>query len=468
MIAMMVVSGMSFSSYAATPSKGTVYVNVTQDYAKAQKMLTLINKQRTKKGLRKLTLDKSLTTAAVQRAAEISMVIPTTSPHRRPDGRYAKTAHKLATRENCAEGTYSGPSAVVNTWMHSKGHKATILLKSARSCGIAYVKNPADEDVGYYVLIVSNSKAKKVEKSKKTVSSTKKVVALAKYLKKKYFFPEVWNNRTTLGIGDTTPITTYYFGPKTMDFTSPIIAPKSFNWTSSDKSVVTVDSKGSVTAVGPGKATVKAKLKKGPSITLSTTFTVETPEYYFDKLTALMTDDDIWYGEGYGYEDGDAYVKGIYSGRVIYDSYDDPETGEEVNVSYKHKGDYVVVQDSKVGEEIAFLCRYARYEYDEIKYQSRLYMIVSKNGDKLDDTVTFIHDYFDEDDNCLYKLRATAERGSIDGENLQWEVVQNDSGMEIDYENIVDQMDYLFIASAFNYLYGRTGIKFKYLGINRI
>jgi uncharacterized membrane protein YkoI len=141
---------------------GAVYVDVTQDYGNAQVILALVNQQRAKKHLKKLNLDQSLTNAAVQRAAEISMVIPTSSPHRRPDGRLAKTVNKKAARENCAEGNFQGPAHVVDVWMHSKPHKATIMLKGAKSAGIAYVSNPADRSVGYYVLIVSKKKAKKI------------------------------------------------------------------------------------------------------------------------------------------------------------------------------------------------------------------------------------------------------------------------------------------------------------------
>ncbi len=55
MIVMMIVGGMSFGSFAATASKGTVYVTVTQDNAKAQNLLTQINKQRSKRRLSAMT-----------------------------------------------------------------------------------------------------------------------------------------------------------------------------------------------------------------------------------------------------------------------------------------------------------------------------------------------------------------------------------------------------------------------------
>lgn len=271
MIMMMLISGMSFSAYAAA-KKGSVYVDVTQDYANAQMVLAYVNQQRARKHLKKLKLDQSLTNAAIQRAAEISMVIPTTSPHRRPDGRLARTVNKKAARENCAEGYIEGPQGVVDIWMHSKPHKATIMLKGARSAGIAYVNNPADRDAGYYVLIVSKKKAKKVERSMHQETSTRTVVALSKYLKSNYFFQG--GGRTSMLPGTTSAVRTFYSGPKTVPFASPEINPGSFNWVSSNSNVVTVNYAGQIAAVGLGTATITAVLKSDPSVVVSRNYTV--------------------------------------------------------------------------------------------------------------------------------------------------------------------------------------------------
>ena len=474
MIMMMLISGMSFGSFAASSGTGTVYVNVTQDYANAQKMLKLVNKQRAKKHLKKLKLDKSLTDSAVQRAAEISMVIPNTSPHRRPDGRVAKTVNKKAARENCAEGSFGSASAVVKTWMHSKPHKAAILLKSAKSCGIAYVTNPADPEAGYYVLIVSNKKAKKVEKSKRRVSSTKAVVALSKYLNKKYFFPEDAGNRSTLNIGQITSVKTYYSGPQTLDFTAPEINPGSFIWTSSDNSVATVNASGTVTAVGPGTVTINAKLKSGPSITLSTTYTVNKglAENAFDNLTGYFQSgeaNDIWYGDKYGYEEGYAFAKGITGSRSVYDSYEDPETGEEIDISYMDKSENIIAMESLIGKEVAFQHMDDFIDNDVRQYQYRTYMIVSKEGNKVSDKIKFIHEYVDGDFNVIYKLEASSNRSSVNVENLQWKVVKDAAGETIDYEIPNDHINDIFYTFAYyTYLKDVAGVKFGDFGIKQV
>lgn len=78
----MVLSCSAFTSFAGTGNY--VKVQVTQNYAEAQQILKLINKQRAKRGLRKLKLDKNLTKSAAKRAAELTVYIPESSPHRRP------------------------------------------------------------------------------------------------------------------------------------------------------------------------------------------------------------------------------------------------------------------------------------------------------------------------------------------------------------------------------------------------
>ena len=461
MIMLMLISGMSFGSYAASTGKGTVYVTVTQDYANAQKVLKLVNKQRAKRHLRKLKLDKSLTNSAVQRAAEITMVIPNTSPHRRPDGRAAKTVNKRATRENCAEGTFGSASAVVSTWMHSKPHKATLLLKSAKSVGIAYVTNPGDPYCGYYVLIVSNKKAKKIEKSKSKVSSTKAVVALSKYLNKKYFFPEDAGNRTTLNVGQKTQIKTYYSGPQSMDFTAPEVNPGSFTWTSSNNSVATVNASGTVTAVSPGTVTINAKLKNGPSITVSRSYTVRESslEDAFNKLTKFVMDkyyaeDELsGYGDGWGYEGDGAYYFKYYGGH----SYDE---------SYRN---YVIVPEHE-DDELAFLYKYDYYDEEtgETTAEYRTYMIVTKgqNG-KVGDTIYFQHDYLDGNGQCIYELHATADRNNLIIENLDWQDWDGEASLsEDDYGLILSQTEKLF--SYTQHLYNYSGVRQKDLGIERI
>ena len=469
MIMILIVGCMSASSFAASPSTGKVYVKVTQDYGQAQKLLSQINKQRTKRGLKKLKLDKSLTNAAVQRAAEVSLVIPTSSPHKRPDGRYAKTVHKLAARENCAEGYFAGPSAVTKVWMNSKPHKATILLKSARSCGIAYVNVPGDEyENGYYVLIVSNSKAKSVQKSKKKVTSTKTIKMQSKYLKKKYFGQELVGN-TTLYPGDTAKIVTTYCGPKTIEFSLPVIATKSFTWTSSNKNVATVSSSGKVTAVGPGTATIKAKLKNGPSITLSKKITVKekpapaekpTPEGTFNIFSDYLSSCDLYWE--CGYDDRDYYAYVINSGAFVDNSYEDPETGEVVEKLLERHMSLLEAPEDQVGSELAFLNRYIYYEDEEVDEQADSFVIFTNNGSKLEDNVTLVHEKRDGEGNCIYRLEATAPRDVIIVSDIDWEVVSNPDEAAIDYELIERQ--FLRMYSDSFRLYLKFGVTPQSLG----
>ena len=172
-------------AYAAFTEK--VSVSVTQDYKSAQYVLKLINQRRKKAGLAAVKLDTALTKSAMQRAAEVGIYVPQGSPHRRPNGALVRTLNGKINYEICAEATgYATNAEIVKGWMQSPPHKKGILLKSARSVGIACVK----AGPSYYIWVCefSSSKAAKVLTStKQGVAYNKTVVAKSGYLAKKYF-----------------------------------------------------------------------------------------------------------------------------------------------------------------------------------------------------------------------------------------------------------------------------------------
>lgn len=116
---------------AEAASKSSVTVTGTCDYAYAYRVLTLVNKQRSKAGAASLTMDKDLLETAMMRAAECSVNFD----HIRPNGNICFTASSKMYGENIAYG-YSTPSAVMTVWMNSSGHKANILNASYSSIGI--------------------------------------------------------------------------------------------------------------------------------------------------------------------------------------------------------------------------------------------------------------------------------------------------------------------------------------------
>lgn len=103
----------------------------------------LVNVERASAGLKPLTLDTRLCTAAQKRAVEIST--QKDIEHTRPDGTDCFTVldeMKISyyyAGENIAGG-YLTPEAVVQGWMNSEGHRANILDPYFNKIGIGFYK----------------------------------------------------------------------------------------------------------------------------------------------------------------------------------------------------------------------------------------------------------------------------------------------------------------------------------------
>jgi len=284
MIMCMLLSCSAFSVSAAT--RYTVKVPATQSYSDAQKVLKLINRQRSKRGLVSLKLDQSLCKAAAQRAAELAIYIPEGSPHRRPNGALAKSVNGRIIYECCAEG-YETPKDVMYGWMTSAPHKKGILLSNARSVGIGCITTK--NGIKFWTLEFSSSGASKVVKSKSKVTSNYKVSTLASHFKKSNFSlglastEDIWLSEE-IEVGQTVRYAPFF--NNNYDFVTQL-KPTDYTWRSAKKSVATVDSKGRVTAKKAGRATIYATMKSAPKYKLKITINV-VKSYYDD-------DDDCYY-----------------------------------------------------------------------------------------------------------------------------------------------------------------------------
>lgn len=109
----------------------------TSQNSYASEILRLVNNERTSKGLKALTLDLKISSAADIRAKEIVSVFS----HTRPDGRSCFTVLSDngisygGAGENIAYGQNS-PSEVMTAWMNSEGHRANILNSSFTKLGV--------------------------------------------------------------------------------------------------------------------------------------------------------------------------------------------------------------------------------------------------------------------------------------------------------------------------------------------
>ncbi len=109
--------------------------------AMASEVLRLTNIERAKEGAQPLKYNKALQDAAMLRAKEISVKFS----HTRPNGTDSSTAGKDVgaagiSGENIAMG-YGSPEDVVEGWMNSSGHKATMMMNSFCYMGVGFYKS---------------------------------------------------------------------------------------------------------------------------------------------------------------------------------------------------------------------------------------------------------------------------------------------------------------------------------------
>lgn len=137
--------------------KCTVFVQKPKnqiDQEKIDEVLKLVNQERKKKGLSKLSLDTKATQAATVRAEEISRVFS----HTRPNGKscfsiFDEHAYRIEwymLGENIAAGQ-PNPKKVVKAWMKSSGHGDQILEPNYNKIGIGYYYDPTKLYHHYWV-----------------------------------------------------------------------------------------------------------------------------------------------------------------------------------------------------------------------------------------------------------------------------------------------------------------------------
>lgn len=104
-----------------------------------QEVLRLVNAERQKAGKSPLSADEKLNKAAQIRAKEIAVAFS----HTRPDGQSCFTVLKeqgvsyLTAGENIAMGQRT-PAEVIESWMHSEGHRKNILSDNFGRLGVGY------------------------------------------------------------------------------------------------------------------------------------------------------------------------------------------------------------------------------------------------------------------------------------------------------------------------------------------
>ena len=297
-----ITAGIDLSVYASDTINLTL--KVTRNYNFSNSILELVNKERAKVGADKLVMDETLLECAMQRAGEIS----TYYSHQRPDGSNFSTINSLAVGENIAAG-YGNPTAVMNGWMNSSGHKANILKNSYKSIGIGCVfHNGAWYWVQNFGTGMSNEFSKtNTHDVKQTINISKENIKLVcNYIEVDYTDDSIYNEIDENSINRTFEYSKYPNGFRPLveggnvgscssggiftDFYD--ISSDSLVYSSNNEKIFTVDKNGIVHIVSTGKAIFKACLKDDPSIFVEKVISVtnnHSHSYDSGKVTKSAT-----------------------------------------------------------------------------------------------------------------------------------------------------------------------------------
>ncbi len=243
------------SNYAVTD---TLIVSAQQNYDYAREVLNEVNEERAKEGVPALSLDAELTEAAMQRAAELSLLFE----HTRPDGSSCFSISDRASGENIAAGT-STPSGAMNLWMNSSGHRSNILKSRWKSMGVGCVRVGS---ITYWVQLFSDDGA---SGSIPSGAQTRKATLIV--VNSRVPFADGnsgfnlnmrQENPEPLRVGDEYELVVGVVNPGWSGRYCPTDS-SGFTWASSNSAVVTVGSDGVAHAIDAGTATVSATSRAG-------------------------------------------------------------------------------------------------------------------------------------------------------------------------------------------------------------
>ncbi len=226
------------------------------DYTKANEILNIVNQRRSENGLSALTMDTELLNAAMDRAMETGIYYS----HTRPNGDSCFTILSKLNGENIAI-NYQSSESVMTGWMNSSGHRANILSTNFKSIGIGCFKS---NSVYYWVQSFSNRSAESVPNKSGTVEKTN-TVAIQKSLVTLY--ARTVKSRANAGYMRVNKTGYFNYGIVNQGWSStycPGVA-SDYKFSSSDTSVISIDSNGKFTTVGEGTARVSVQLKADQS-----------------------------------------------------------------------------------------------------------------------------------------------------------------------------------------------------------
>ncbi len=255
-ISMMFSLAIGLNITAKASETYNIQVKGVCDYTKANEILNIVNQRRSENGLSALTMDTELLNAAMDRAMETGIYYS----HTRPNGDSCFTILSKMNGENIAV-NYQSPESVMTGWMNSTGHRANILSTNFKSIGIGCFKS---NSVYYWVQSFSNRAAESVPGKSGTVEKTN-TVAIQKSLVTLY--AHTVKSRAYASYMEVNETGYFNYGIVNQGWSStycPGIA-SDYTFSSSNSSVISIDSNGKFTAIGEGTARVSVQLKADSS-----------------------------------------------------------------------------------------------------------------------------------------------------------------------------------------------------------
>ena len=225
----------------------TFGINGTFDYSEASEVYSKLNNLRKQRSLPELVLDEQLMSAAMQRAAEISLYFS----HTRPNGDSWLTvlpSGYTTAAENIAIGQ-ANASGAMNSWENSQGHFENMTSSNKTAVGIGCFYQ-SDGTKCWVQLFTGGMTTKSVNVSGKR-TETRNVTAIADYLSL-----GLQPNSAVLDVGKTETFSLYNTvneGWKQASATK-IIAKL---YETNDSQIATVNSSGTVTGISAGSTVLK-------------------------------------------------------------------------------------------------------------------------------------------------------------------------------------------------------------------
>lgn len=224
-------------------------------YSYEFKVLKLINKERSKRGISELKMSTGLMKVATRRAAELSLYYSHSRPNGEEDafGMYAWEYH---VGENIAINQPT-PEKVVNAWMQSNNHKQNILNKKYRSVGIGCFK--VDGVIYWEQFFVDNKISKNTSQpNNKTTTYAIPIKKNRVILRQKEKVVYIYVKRTKNLRAYQNPysLNGFYFITR--------LKYNCLTFKSNNSKIVKVDKKGNITGVQRGKTSVIAYVKGYP------------------------------------------------------------------------------------------------------------------------------------------------------------------------------------------------------------